>query len=130
MKTPCLTLPLLKTSLLFNVLLGLKINLEKRELFPIGRVGDAEVLIGELGCRFGCLPSTDQGLPPGARYKLVQAWDGIEVRFKRRKTIWKRKYICKGGRATLIKNTLWSLPIYFLSLFRLPSIVSLRLDQI
>jgi len=30
---------------------------------------------------------------------------------------WKRLYLSKGGRVTLIKNTLSNLPTYFLSLF-------------
>ena len=60
------------------MLLGLKLNLEKSELFPIGRVSNAEALVAELGCKVGCLASTYRGLLLGACYKTFQAWDGIE----------------------------------------------------
>ena len=39
-------------------------------------------------------------------------------------------YISKGGRVTLIRNTISSLPIYFMSLFCVPMVVRLRLEQI
>ena len=45
----------------------LKINLEKSELFPTGRVEGMELLAAELGCKVGRLPSTYLGLPLGAR---------------------------------------------------------------
>ncbi|RVW99041.1 Transposon TX1 uncharacterized 149 kDa protein [Vitis vinifera] len=44
---------------------GLKINLEKSELIPVGRVNDIEGLALELGCKVGGLPSCYLGLPLG-----------------------------------------------------------------
>ena len=44
--------------------------------------------------------------------------------------MWKRQYFSKGGRITLIRRTLSSLRIYFMSLFRMPRRVRLRLEQI
>ena len=98
----------------FEGLSGLKINLEKSELIPVNYV---ETLAAVLGCKVGYLPSTYLGFPLGAHYKSVRVWDGIEEGFRRRLAIWKRQYISKVGCATLIKSTLSSLPIYFLSLF-------------
>ena len=43
---------------------------------------------------------------------------------------WKRQYISKGGRLTLIQSTLSSFPIYFLSLYRIPKLVCARLEKI
>ena len=36
----------------------------------------------------------------------------------------------KGGRITLIRNTLSNLPIYFMSIFQLPRAVRMRLETI
>ena len=44
--------------------------------------------------------------------------------------LWKRQYISKGGRITLIKSTLASMPIYQMSLFRMPMIVARRLEKV
>ena len=60
---------------------GLKINLNKSEILPVGRVENVEELALELGCKVGALPSSYLGLPLGAAHKLVAVWDGVEERF-------------------------------------------------
>ena len=70
------------------------------------------------------------GLPLGAPHKSIGAWDFIEERFRKRLASWKRQDISKGGTLTLIQSTLSSLPIYFLSLFRIPRLVCARLEKI
>ena len=114
----------------FEAVLGLRINLEKSELILVGRVENIDDLAMEFGCRVGSLPSTYLGLPLGAPLKSVTVWDVVEERFRRRLTIWKRQYISKGGRTTLIRSTLSNLPIYFMSLLRMPISVRQRLEQI
>ncbi|KAJ9685117.1 hypothetical protein PVL29_017229 [Vitis rotundifolia] len=86
----------------FEAVLGLRINLEKSELIRVGRVENIDNLTLDFGCRVGSLPSTYLGLPLGALFKLVSVWDGVEERFRRRLAMWKRQYLSKGGRATLI----------------------------
>ena len=49
----------------FEACSGLKINLEKSEVIPVGRVHDMEGLALELGCKVGGLPSCYLGLPLG-----------------------------------------------------------------
>ena len=114
----------------FEALSGLKINLNKSEIIPIGPVDNAEELANELGCKTGSFPTSYLGLPLGAKHKAVGVWDSIEERFQKRLASWKIQYISKGGRATLIRSTLSSLPIYYLSLFRMPQKVCARLEKI
>ena len=114
----------------FEAMSGLKINLEKSELIPLGRVENVEMLAVELGCKVGRLPSTYFGLPLGTRYKSVRVQDGVEERLRKRLALRKSQYISKGGRATLIKSTLSNLPTYFLSLLHIPKTMILRLEQI
>ena len=59
-------------------------------------------------------------LPLGAKFKDRAIWNSILERMERRLMSWKRLYLSKGGKITLIKNTLSSLPTYFLSLFPIP----------
>ncbi|WJZ94813.1 hypothetical protein VitviT2T_013639 [Vitis vinifera] len=114
----------------FEAVSGLRINLEKSELIPVGRVVDIDDLALDFGCKVGSLPSTYLGLPLGALFKSVAVWDGVEEHFRKRLTMWKRQYLSKGGRATLIRSTLSNLPIYFMFVLRLPSSIRRRLEQI
>ncbi|RVW69522.1 Aspartic proteinase-like protein 2 [Vitis vinifera] len=109
---------------------GLKVNMEKSELIPVGRVENVGELADEFGYKVGNLPSTYLGMPLGAPFKSSGVWDGIEERFKRRLAMWKRQYISKGGRITLIRSTLSNLPIYFMSIFQIPRAVRIRLEKI
>ena len=114
----------------FEAISGLSINLNKSEILSVGRVENVEVLASELGCKVGSLPSTYLGLPLGAPHKSVAMWDGVEERMRKRLALWKRKFISKGGRITLIRSTLASMPIYLMSLMRIPRVVRLRLEKI
>ena len=48
----------------------------------------------------------------------------------KRLALWKRQYLSKDERQILIKSTLSSLPIYFMSLFVIPIRVATRLEKI
>ncbi|KAJ9678515.1 hypothetical protein PVL29_020639 [Vitis rotundifolia] len=114
----------------FEAASGLRINLAKSEIIPVGEVVEMEELAVELGCRVGSLPSQYLGLPLGAPNKAPYMWDGVEERVRRRLALWKRQYISKGGRVTLIKSILASMPIYQMSIFRMPKIVARRLEKV
>ena len=96
----------------------------------MGVVPNFEDLVRVLGCKVGSLLSCYLGLPLGAAFKSSRVWDVMEERFQKRLALWKRRYLSKGGRLTLVKSTLSSLPIYFMSLFIIPRKVSLRLEKI
>ncbi|RVW27576.1 hypothetical protein CK203_097514 [Vitis vinifera] len=69
----------------FEACSELKVNLEKSELIPVGRVNDIEDLALELGCKVGGLPSNYLELPLGAPFKSEVVWDSVEERFRKRK---------------------------------------------
>ncbi|RVW97672.1 Transposon TX1 uncharacterized 149 kDa protein [Vitis vinifera] len=85
---------------------GLRINLAKSEIIPVGEVEEILEIAAELGCRVGSLPSQYLGLPLGVPNRASSMWDGVEEKVRRRLALWKRQYISKGGRITLIKSTL------------------------
>ena len=70
------------------------------------------------------------GLPLGAKFKDKTIWNPILEKMERRLTGWKRLYLSKGGRVTLIKSTLSNLPTYFLSLFPIPVSVANRIKKL
>ena len=54
------------------------------------------------------------------RHNSLQVGDRVEERLRKKIALWKRQYISKGGRLTLIKSTLSNTLIYTMSLFRIP----------
>ena len=89
-----------------------------------------EALAVELECRIGTLPSIYLDFPLEMRRNSLQVRDGVEERFRKTLELWKRQYISKGGRLTLIKSTLSNLPIYTMSLLRIPKGVKYKLEKI
>ena len=49
---------------------------------------------------------------------------------RRRLALWKRQYLSKGGRITLIKSTLSNIPLYQMSVFRMPKSVARRIEKL
>ena len=96
----------------FEAASGLKINLDKSEVIPVGEVEGVNEMAVEIGCRVGQLPAVYLGLPLGASNKAISVWDEVEEKVRRRLAVWKCQYISKGGRITLIKSTLSSIPLY------------------
>ncbi|KAJ9689707.1 hypothetical protein PVL29_012417 [Vitis rotundifolia] len=65
-----------------------------------------------------------------AEIMALATWEGVEERMRRRLARWKRQYLSKGGRITLIKSTLASIPVYQMSIFRMPKSVAKRLEKL
>ena len=63
---------------------GLKINLSKGVLIPIGKVPELNNLAQFFGCGADYLPSSYLGLPLGASYKCKAVWDPVVDRFRKK----------------------------------------------
>lgn len=116
--------------LCFQAISGLKVNLNKSELVPVGEVHNIQQLADFLGCKVVALPIKYLGLPLGASFKAKHIWDGVVEKIERKLAAWKRTYLSKGGRITLIKSTLSNIPTYFLSPFPLPVGVATRIEKL
>jgi hypothetical protein len=116
--------------LFFKIVSGLKVNLAKSILVPVGNVDTMVELTSILGCGTSSLPVKNLGIPLGASYKAKSIWDVIVEKMERRLASWKRMYLSKGGRVTLIKSTLSNLLTYFLSLFPIPASVANRIEKL
>ena len=114
----------------FEEVSGLHINFGKSELVPVGGVHNLEALVGLLGCGQSSLPLKYLDLPLGAKFKDLSVCNPILKRMERRLAGWKRMYLFKGGKVTLSKSSLSSLPTYFLSLFPLLGKVAKRMEKL
>ena len=70
------------------------------------------------------------GMPLGTSYKTASIWNPILEKIEKKLAGWKRLYLSKGGRLTLLKSTLSSLPTYYLSLFTILVAMADRLERI
>lgn len=115
----------------FYIALGLKVNLHKSKVFGVG-VDDIELnrFASILSCKPATLLCTYLGLPIGCNMKRVVAWNPVVEKFKEKLSIWKAKALSFGGRLTLVKSVLSSLPLYYFSLFKAPSKVIEKLESI
>ena len=69
-------------------------------------------------------------MPLGAFHNSPSIWNPILEKFERKLAGWKKLYLSKGGRLILLKSTLCSLPIYFLSLFTIPTHVANKIEKL
>ena len=69
-------------------------------------------------------------MPLGSSFKTASIWNPILEKMEKKLSGWKRLYLSKGGRLTLLRSTLSSLPTYFLSLFTIPKVMATRMESI
>ncbi|KAJ0910951.1 putative RNA-directed DNA polymerase [Helianthus annuus] len=115
----------------FYICSGLKINLKKSSLFGIGDVGEEVAIMARtLGCRVGEFPFDYLGIKVGANMNKCCHWDSVIETIKRRLASWKANSLSMGGRLTLIKSVLTSLPVYYLSLYKAPNKVTDQMEKL
>ena len=61
-----------------------------------------------------------------ASHKSLSIWNPILEKIERKLAWWKKLYFSKGGRLTLLKSTLSSIPTYLFSLFLHMWLIKLR----
>ncbi|PWA68757.1 hypothetical protein CTI12_AA301610 [Artemisia annua] len=83
-----------------------------------------------LGCSVGSIPFRYLGLPVGANPKFKSVWDPVIESLRNRLAKWKTKFISRAGRVVLLKSVLNSLPLYFMSLFKVPVCVLEEIEKI
>uniref|UniRef100_A0A251TXQ6 Putative RNA-directed DNA polymerase, eukaryota, Reverse transcriptase zinc-binding domain protein n=1 Tax=Helianthus annuus TaxID=4232 RepID=A0A251TXQ6_HELAN len=115
----------------FYLASGLRVNLKKSNLHAVG-VSDVQLsdMASLLRCKAGVFPFKHLGLQVGANMNLVKNWRPVFDVFKKRLSAWKAKTLSFGGRITLIKSVLSSLPTYFFSLFKAPVQVINHLERL
>ena len=99
-------------------------------MVPIGEVPNIHVLAEILGCRIESLSMIYLGMPLGASHKSPTIWNPISEKIERKLAGWKKMYLSKSGRLTLLKSTLSNLLTYFLSLYTVPTNVANKIERL
>ena len=81
----------------FQAVTGLKVNVHKSEMVPIGEVDDVHALVEILGCRVGTLPMFYLGMPLGVSHNSHSIWNPILEKIERKLVGWNKLYLSKGG---------------------------------
>nr|GEW94047.1 RNA-directed DNA polymerase, eukaryota [Tanacetum cinerariifolium] len=110
----------------FYLASGLKINMSKSKIMGIHVNNDTvNYALVKLGCLVLKAPFTYLGSMVGGDMSRLPMWEDMLDRVRRGLSKWKMKMLSIGGRLTLVKSVLGSMPIFHMSLFKVPSGTSL-----
>ena len=110
---------------------GLKINFGKSTILGINlEEADVTYLAEIVQCSVGNWPIKYLGLPLGGNPTRKTFWEPVVTKVAKRLDRWKRAFLSRGGRLTLIRSVLSSLPKYYLSLFKLPQGIADTLEKL
>jgi len=115
----------------FQALSGLAVNYKKSGLIVIGKEASwAQGMANVIGCLLVELPVRYLGIPLGANMRKAQSWQCIIERVRKKLDSWKSSCLSRAGRVVLIKAVLNSLPLYYMSLFRMPKKVASEINRL
>ncbi|KAL4367675.1 hypothetical protein GQ457_05G016460 [Hibiscus cannabinus] len=115
----------------FELAAGLKLNLSKTKLIGINvdeqRIDQWAKI---LHCQSEKFSSWYLALPLGAKRISISIWEPIVERVETKLTSWKSKLLSFGGRLKLIKSVLNGLPVYFMTMFPMPTSINNRISSL
>ncbi|KAM7485873.1 hypothetical protein LguiA_001882 [Lonicera macranthoides] len=77
-------------------------------------------IAAEVGCVRGSWPLNYLGMPLGGNPNSLAFWDPVIERVSRKLEGWHKGGLSRGGRLTLLQAVLGSMPVYLMSVFRMP----------
>ncbi|GKC69240.1 hypothetical protein Tco_1115123 [Tanacetum coccineum] len=89
-----------------------------------------QIAANSMGCLTLKPPFLYLGVKVGGMMSRINSWDDIVNKVKARLSKWKMKTLLIGGRLTLLKSVLGSMPIYHLSMYKVPAKVLHTMESI
>ncbi|GKC33178.1 putative RNA-directed DNA polymerase, eukaryota, reverse transcriptase zinc-binding domain protein, partial [Tanacetum coccineum] len=80
-----------------------------------------------IGCGAAKFPMKYLGVPVGGNMARCSNWNAIIHKFSSKLSLWKVRLLSVGGRLSLIKSVLGSLPTYYMSIYMMPATVQKKL---
>nr|GEW74494.1 RNA-directed DNA polymerase, eukaryota [Tanacetum cinerariifolium] len=109
----------------------MRINMSKSKIMGVHvEVEKVKQAASKLGCRILNAPFVYLGTKVGGTMSRVNEWNDVVDKMKYRLSKWKMKTLSIGGRLTLLKSVLGSIPIFHMSVFRVSLNVLNSLESI
>jgi len=113
----------------FSSSTGLKVNFNKSMLVPINLSDDRATLLAQsFGCVLGSLPFTYLGLPLGTTKPKLIDFLPLVTRCERKLTC-TSSFLSQAGRLEVTNAIFTSLPMYYMSTFKLHKTVVKQIDK-
>ncbi|GJW25949.1 RNA-directed DNA polymerase, eukaryota, reverse transcriptase zinc-binding domain protein [Tanacetum coccineum] len=115
----------------FFLVSGLKVNVHKSSLYRLGvHYSDIQSMANSFGCLANNLSFTYLDVKVAANMARINSWNKVIQKVIIKLSNWKAKSLSVGGRLTLLKSVLGSLPTYYISLFKAPDGVLSHLERV
>nr|KYP62048.1 hypothetical protein KK1_016568 [Cajanus cajan] len=76
------------------------------------------------------LPFLYLGIPIGANLRKTEMWKPVILEFSKKLAIWKSSFLSMAAQVCLINLILSSLPLYYMSFYKMPNQVVVKLKSI
>ena len=115
----------------FELASGLKVNYSKSKVGVVGvNINQTMIFAAFLNCDIMKATFSYMGVKVGGNHKRCVFWEGILIKLRSRLSAWKGKSLSLAGRVYLIKSVLTSLPLFYVSLFCMPTTVVREVKRI
>lgn len=115
----------------FEEMSGLRISYQKTVMCGVGiDLKEVQPLANALDCKAQKLPINYLGMPLGVNPRLKSSWKPVIEKIRSRLATWKRRFLSFGGKLVLLKSVILSLPLCYMSLFKMPEGVIKSIESI